>query len=135
MHEIKISVEDKNLETVQEALNNLDLGLINNIETTSINTTHVNDVSKETPYNYSSASNRPQMDPEKKRKKLFSFAFITLIILSLASVYFEMYHQTQLPSFLRFMLALYWLYSLAGVIISKLGSDYWVSKMYFNISR
>ena len=138
MHEIKISVEDKNLETVLNVLDNLDIGLISEIKTTDKESIHTSDESnktKVTANGYPSASNPRLMDADEKRKKLFWFAFITLIVLSIAFIYFEVYDQTHVPSLLRFILATYWLYSFIGVIISKRGNDYWVSKIYFNITR
>jgi len=75
------------------------------------------------------------MNADKKRKNLFWFALITLIGLSIAFIYFEVYHQTHVPYFLRFILAAYWLYSLIGVIVSKKGNDSWVSKIYFNVTK
>ncbi len=50
-------------------------------------------------------------------------------------MYFEAYDETPVPPFLRVILAAYWSYSLAGVIVSKIGSDYWVSRLYFNVSK
>ncbi len=71
----------------------------------------------------------------EKREKLLKFASITLFILTLAAIYFEFYDETYVPPFLRIFLAMYWLYSLFGVIISKRGSDEWVSRLYFNVSK
>ena len=70
-----------------------------------------------------------------KREKLLKFASITLFILTIAAIYFEFYDETYVPPFLRVFLAIYWLYSLFGVIISKRGSDEWVSRLYFNVSK
>lgn len=70
-----------------------------------------------------------------KREKLFKFASITLLLLTIAAIYFEFYDETYVPPFLRIFLAIYWLYSLFGVIISKRGSDEWVSRLYFNVSK
>jgi hypothetical protein len=75
------------------------------------------------------------LDIKEKREQLLSFASITLILLSIAAIYFEFYDETYVPPFLRIFLAAYWLYSLAGIIVSKKGSDYWVAKLYFNISK
>ena len=137
MNEIKLSVEDKNLETVLTVLNNLESGLISEIKTAPKASARTCDVSNKTKVienDYSSASNLPRIDVDEKRKKLHSFAFVTLIILSIAAVYFEAYDQTYVPPFLRVILAAYWSYSLVGIIVSKRGSDYWVSKLYFNVS-
>jgi hypothetical protein len=115
MNEIKISVEDKNLETVLTVLNSFNDGLISEIKTSPKETVRACDVSnntKETENYYTPASTLDRIDIDEKRKKLFSFAFITLILL-----------------------AAYWSYSFAGVIVSKRGSDYWVSKLYFNVSK
>lgn len=72
---------------------------------------------------------------EEKRKKLFAFAGSTLLILTLAFLYFEAYDPYQVPILLRIFLSAYWLYSLTGLIVSQLGNDKIVSKIYFNINR
>ena len=138
MNEIKLSVEDKNLETVLTVLNSFNNGLISEIEATPKETVRACDVpnnTKVTENYYSPASTLDRISVDEKRKKLFSFAFITLIMLSITAVYFEAYDQTPVPPFLRVILAAYWSYSLAGVIVSKRGSDYWVSRLYFNVSK
>ncbi|MFA6195584.1 MAG: hypothetical protein WC656_02925 [Sulfurimonas sp.] len=138
MNEIKLLVKDENLETVLTALNNLGVGLVSAIETTSKVTARACDVSNKSKViknNYVGASTFRHIDAKEKRKKLFSFAFVTLIVLSIAAVYFEAYDKTYVPPFLRVVLAAYWFYSLIGIIISKRGSDYWVSKVYFNVSK
>lgn len=138
MNEIKLLVEDKNLETVLTILNSVNDGLISEIKTTPKEAVRACDVANNTKVTenyYSSDSTLNRIDIDEKRKKLFSFAFITLILLSIAAVYFEVYDETPVPPFLRVILAAYWSYSLAGVIVSKIGSDYWVSKLYFNVSK
>ena len=77
---------------------------------------------------------KPETD-EEKRKKLFAFAGTTLLILTLAFLYFEAYDPYQVPILLRILLSAYWLYSLIGLIASQLGSNKIVSKIYFNINR
>ncbi len=136
MNEIKLSVEDKNLDTVLSMLNNLDAGLISEIKTTAnVNADSQSNSAKTILEGYSSTPNLSNITTDEKRKKLFSFAFLTLILLSIAAVYFEVYDEMHVPSFLRVILAAYWLYSLAGIIVSKRGNDYWVSKLYFNVSK
>ena len=138
MNEIKLSVEDKNLDTVLSILNNLNAGLISEINTTASRTVNAHDQSssdKTTVEDSSSTSRVPTISADEKRKKLFSFAFVTLILLSIAAVYFEVYDEMHVPAFLRVILGAYWLYSLAGIVMSKSGSDYWVSKLYFNVSK
>ncbi|EHP29996.1 hypothetical protein SMGD1_1472 [Sulfurimonas gotlandica GD1] len=138
MNEIKLSVEDKNLETVLTVLNSFNSGLISKIEIAPKEAVRACDVpnnTKVTENYYTPASTLDRIDVEEKRKKLFSFAFITLILLSITAVYFEVYDQTHVPPFLRVILAAYWSYSLVGIIVSKRGSDYWVSKLYFNVSK
>ena len=138
MNEIKLSVEDKNLDTILSILNNLDAGLISEIKTTAkptVNADNQPNSAKTTSQGYSSTPNLSNITADEKRKKLFSFAFLTLILLSIAAVYFEVYDEMYVPSFLRVILAAYWLYSLAGIIVSKRGNDYWVSKLYFNVSK
>ena len=76
-----------------------------------------------------------QESKEERRKKLFIFASITLILLSIAAFYFESYDPYNVPIGLRICLAIYWLYSLISIIVSKIGSDEWVTKIYFNINR
>jgi hypothetical protein len=131
MNEIKLLVEDEKLETVLNVLNSFNNGLINEIKTTSKD--------KDIVRTYDVSNNNKviesNIDIDEKREKLFSFAFITLILLSIAAVYFEVYDKTYVSPFLRVILAAYWLYSLVGIIISKHGSDYWVSKLYFNVSK
>ncbi|WP_415396040.1 hypothetical protein [Sulfurimonas sp. CS5] len=138
MNEIKLLVEDKNLETVLTILNSFNEGLISEIKTTPKEAVRACDVTNNTKVKenyYSPDSTLNRIDIDEKRKKLFSFAFITLILLSIAAVYFEAYDETPVPPFLRVILAAYWSYSLAGVIVSKIGSDYWVSRLYFNVSK
>ncbi|MFA6192742.1 MAG: hypothetical protein WC665_10365 [Sulfurimonas sp.] len=135
MKEIKLFVKDENLKTVLSALNNLETGLISKIETASEDAPHVHDVSNKTRVINNNLSTFPSRHVGETRKKLFSFAFGTLIILSIAAVYFEAYDKTYVPPFLRVVLAAYWFYSLTGIIIAKRGSDYWVSKLYFNVSK
>ena len=138
MNEIKLSVEDKNLDIVLSILNNLNAGLISEIKTTAkgtVNADNQSNSAKTTLEDYSSTSSLRTINADEKRKKLFSFAFVTLILLSIAAVYFEAYDKIYVPSFLRVILAAYWLYSLAGIIVSKIGNDYWVSKLYFNVSK
>ena len=136
MNEIKLSVEDKNLETVLTVLNSFNNGLISEIKTTSnIRACDVPNNTVVIKNDYSPVSNLNHIDIDEKRKKLFSFAFITLILLSITAVYFEVYDETHVPPFLRVILAAYWSYSLIGIIISRRGSDYWVSKLYFNVSK
>ncbi len=130
MNEIKLLVKDENLATVLTVLNNLEAGLVSTIETTSKVTTRACDISNKT-----KVIKNNYIDVDEKRKKLFSFAFVTLIVLSIAAVYFEVYDKTYVPPFLRVVLAAYWVYSFIGIIISKRGSDYWVSKVYFNVSK
>ena len=138
MNEIKLAVNDKNLEVVLSLLNNLKTGLISEITTTSKATTNTDNELNNTKVIAEDDLNRPKLhyiDENTKRKKLFSFAFVTFIILSVAAAYFELYAKTYVPPFLRIILAVYWLYSLAGIIVSKIGNDYWVSKLYFNVSK
>ncbi|WP_373001388.1 hypothetical protein [Sulfurimonas sp.] len=138
MNEIKLSVEDKNLETVLTVLNSFNDKLISKIETTpkeSVRACDIPNNAKVTENYYTPASILDGINVDEKRKKLFSFAFITLILLSITAVYFEVYDQTPVPPFLRVILATYWSYSLVGIIVSKRGSDYWVSKLYFNVSK
>jgi len=138
MNEIKLSVEDKNLDIVLSILNNLNAGLISEIKTTAnsaVNADNRSNSAKTTFEGYSSTPKLSNINADEKRKKLFSFAFLTLILLSIAAVYFEGYDEIYVPSFLRVVLAAYWLYSLAGIIVSKRGNDYWVSKLYFNVSK
>ena len=138
MNEIKLSVEDKNLDIVLSILNNLNADLISEIKTTTKSTVNAHNQSnsaKTTMEESSSTSNLRYINADEKRKKLFSFAFVTLIVLSIAAVYFEVYDEMNVPAFLRVILAAYWLYSLAGIIVSKIGNDYWVSKLYFNVSK
>ena len=138
MNEIKLSVEDKNLDTVLSILNNLDTGLISEMKTTANRTVNEHsqpNSAKTTLEGSSSTSSVRYISADEKRKKLFSFAVVTLILLSIAAVYFEGYDEIYVPSFLRVILGAYWLYSLAGIIVSKRGSDYWVSKLYFNVSK
>ncbi len=138
MNEIKLSVEDKNLDIVLSILNNLNADLISEIQTTAKSTVNAHNQSnsaKTTLEDYSSTSNLRYINADEKRKKLFSFALVTLILLSIAAVYFEVYDKMHVPVFLRVILAAYWLYSLAGIIVSKIGNDYWVSKLYFNVSK
>ena len=138
MNEIKLFVEDKNLETVLTVLNSFNDGLISEIETTPKEAVRACDVSnsaKVVEDYYTPASTVERIDIDEKRKKLFSFASITLILLSITAVYFEVYDETHVPPFLRVILAAYWSYSLVGIIVSKRGSDYWVSKLYFNVSK
>lgn len=119
-------------------LNSVNDGLISEIETTPKEAVRACDVANNTKVTekyYLPDSTLNRIDIDEKRKKLFSFAFITLILLSIAAVYFEAYDKTPVPPFLRVILAAYWSYSLAGVIVSKIGSDYWVSKLYFNVSK
>ncbi|MCX6051916.1 MAG: hypothetical protein NTZ60_05325 [Campylobacterales bacterium] len=130
MNEIKLLVKDENLATVLTVLNNLESGLVSTIETTSKVTARACDISNKT-----KVIKNNYIDVDEKRKKLFSFAFVTLIVLSIAAVYFEVYDKTYVPPFLRVVLAAYWVYSFIGIIISKRGSDYWVSKVYFNVSK
>lgn len=78
---------------------------------------------------------RRDVEENNKREKLFQFASVTMIILALAAIYFEFLDQMFVPPFLRVFLALYFFYSLASVIVSKRGSDYWVSTLFFNVSR
>ncbi len=68
-----------------------------------------------------------------KRKQLFKFASITIVLLSIAAIYFEFYDTTYVPPFLRVFLAGYWIYSLASIFVAVKGSDKCVSKLYFNI--
>ena len=75
------------------------------------------------------------MKKKDKRSKLLFFAGITLIILTIAAIYFEFYDPYNVPIFLRVFLTIYWLYSLLGVIVSRIGSDVLVSKIYFNVTR
>jgi hypothetical protein len=122
MNEIKISVEDKNLETVLTVLNSFNDGLISEIKTSPKETVRACDVSnntKETENYYTPASTLDRIDIDEKRKKLFSFAFITLILLSITAVYFEVYDETHVSPFLRVILAAYWSYSFAGVKARK----------------
>ena len=135
MNEIKLSVEDKNLDTVLGILNNVNAGLISDIKTTPKPTLNHSNSAKTTLEDHSSTSNLSNINADEKREKLFSFAVVTLILLSIAAVYFEAFDETYVPSFLRVILAAYWLYSLAGIIVSKRGSDYWVSKLYLNVSK
>jgi hypothetical protein len=136
MKEIKLLVKDENLKTVLSALNNLETGLISRIETASEDAPRAHDVSNKTKViNNTNLGAFPSRHAGETRKKLFSFAFGTLIILSIAAVYFEAYDKTYVPPFLRVVLAAYWFYSLTGIIIAKRGSDYWVSKLYFNVSK
>lgn len=144
MNEIKLLVKNENLETVMSALNNLGTGLISKIETTSESVAKSKDApsacnipnqAKVIQNNHSSAFTSRRISAKEKRRKLFSFAFITLVVLSIAAIYFEVYDKTYVPPFLRVLLAIYWFYSLAGIIVAKRGSDEWVSKVYFNVSK
>lgn len=138
MNEIKLLVEDEKLQTVLTVLNSINAGLISEIKVASKDASRACDVqnkNKVIANDYSPASNLHHIDINETRKKLFSFAFITLLILSIVAVYFEVYDKTYVPPFLRVILGTYWLYSLIGIIVSKRGSDYWVSKLYFNVSK
>ena len=75
------------------------------------------------------------MKKNDKRSKLLFFAGNTLIILTIAAIYFEFYDPYNVPIILRVILTMYWLYSLFGVIVSRIGSDELVSKIYFNVTR
>lgn len=138
MNEIKLSVEDKNLDIVLSILNNLNADLISDIKTTAKGTVNAHNQSNSAKTTLEEPSSTPRLryiSADEKRKKLFSFAFVTLVVLSIAAVYFEMYDEMNVPAFLRVILGAYWLYSLAGIIVSKTGNDYWVSKLYFNVSK
>lgn len=74
-------------------------------------------------------------EKQEKRKKLLFFASITLVILSLAALYFEILDPYPVPFVVRFLLGAYWIYSLVGIIVSRKGSDEWVTKMYLNVNR
>lgn len=72
---------------------------------------------------------------EDKRGKLFLFASVTLIVLTIGFIYFEMYDPYNVPNFIRVGLALYWVYSAIAIYVSKFGSDKIVSKMSLNVFR
>lgn len=132
MKEIRILVDDENLETVMSVVNNLSDELVDDI--------NVIDKYKTPSYDKLISANvrRNSEDVEtidEKREKLFSFATATILILSMAAIYFEVYDQTYVPPFLRVILAAYWLYSLAGIMVARKGTDYWVSKLYFNVTK
>lgn len=133
MNEIKLSIEDKNLETVLTVLKSLNNDLIQDIEVT--NTSTVDSSFSTAHEDHLDIADVSHISIDEKRTKLLSFASITLVILSVAAIYFEVYDKTYVPPFLRVFLASYWLYSLAGIIVSTRGSDYWVSKLYFNVSK
>ena len=132
MKEIRILVDDENLETVMSVVDSLSDELVDDINVIDKHKTPRNDKPSSTNVRRNS-ENVESID--EKREKLFSFATATILFLSIAAIYFEVYDQTYVPPFLRVILAAYWLYSLAGIMVAREGSDYWVSKLYFNVSK
>jgi hypothetical protein len=57
------------------------------------------------------------------------------MVLTLAFFYLEVYSTYDVPNFIRAILALYWLYSVSAIYVSKRGDDKLVSKMCLNIFR
>lgn len=72
---------------------------------------------------------------DEKRGKLLLFAGLTLTFLTLAALYFEVLYPHETPLLVRMFLTIYWVYSLAGLVVSQVGSDTLVSKMYLNVNR
>lgn len=72
---------------------------------------------------------------EEKRSKLFVFAGVSFLVLTFAFLYLEVYDPHDIPNFFRAFFALYWIYSVVAIYISKRGSDKWVSKICWNIFR
>ena len=73
---------------------------------------------------------------EEKRKKLLVFSGSTFLVLNdFKNNSFEVYDPYRVPILLRVLLCGYWIYSLVGFIISRIGNDKLVSKIYFNINR
>ena len=132
MKEIRLLVDDKNVDSVVAVVNSLNTELINEI---SIVDSKMAIESVELNHNEVREHIKHEESPEEKREKLFSFASATIVLLTIAAIYFEIYDQTYVPPFLRLILAVYWLYSLAGIMVSRQGSDYWVSKLYFNVTK
>lgn len=132
MKEIRLLVDDKNVDSVLAVLNSLNTELVNEVSIVD-KTTEIKSV--EMSHNEVREHIKHEESPEEKREKLFSFASATIVFLTIAAIYFEIYDQTYVPPFLRLILAVYWLYSFAGIMVSRQGSDYWVSKLYFNVTK
>lgn len=129
MKEIRLLVEDKNLKSVLSVVNSLSDELVNDVKVIDKN------VYTQPKEPSSSKVVEEDEDYKVKREKLYSFASATIVFLTIAAVYFEFYDKTYVPPFLRFILAGYWFYSLVGIIVSIKGDDYWVDKLYFNVTK
>ena len=72
---------------------------------------------------------------DAERSRLFLFASVSLVVLTLGFIYLELYDSYDVPNFIRAVLALYWVYSVTAIFVSRKGSDKLVGKMCCNIFR
>lgn len=72
---------------------------------------------------------------DEERGRLFVFASVSLVVLTLGFFYLEIYDPYDMPNFVRVLLALYWVYAAAAIYVAKFKSDKLVAKMCCNIFR
>jgi len=76
-----------------------------------------------------------QKQKDEERNRLFLFASGSFIILTVGFFYLEIYDPYDVPNFFRAVFALYWLYAVIAIYVSKFSTDKLVSKMCCNVFR